>query len=66
MTIDEMQQAMIRKLPVEYNGIRYARIEDYLFHIDERGVKKRSLNLVDGKNCLVRAPFESVKILSTE
>ncbi len=56
MTSKEVVEAMAKKLPVLYNGIRYKRIEEYILTIDNAGEQRKSVSLLDmnGKS-LVRA-----------
>lgn len=63
MTSAEIDHAMKHRLPVNYDGIRYARITEYVSWYDDRGRRRLSVGLLDrnGK-CVVRVLADKTEI----
>lgn len=64
MTNDEIKRAMKEKLAVEYNGIEYAFIYEYVLRFDAHGKQQLHVGLMDkNMNCIVRANLDKVRLV---
>lgn len=62
MTVD---RAMREQLPVVYDGRRYSRIAKYISWYDDRGVRRLSVELVEGRSSYT-VPADRVELLEVE
>ena len=62
MDSKEIAEAMRRKLPVNFDGITYRRILEYILWYDDAGQRKTSVTLLDKTNrSTTRAPADRIE-----
>lgn len=56
-----IHDAMRKRLPVKYNGMRYDRIVEYISWIDDEGKHKLSVGILSGRHYF-RVPADKVEL----